>query len=41
MTVIKFAPGLKPVLKHQEHDQSTHGNWADSGSPKLTILGKK
>jgi GNAT superfamily N-acetyltransferase len=40
MTVIKFAPGLKPVLKHQEHDQSTHGNWADSGSPKLTILGK-
>ena len=28
MKVIKFAPGLIPVLKHQEHDQSTHGNWA-------------
>jgi len=38
--VIRFAPGLKPVLKHQEHDQSTHGSWADSGSPKLTIMGK-
>ena len=40
MKVIKFAPGLIPVLKHQEHDQSSHGSWADSGSPKLTILGK-
>jgi hypothetical protein len=28
MKVIKFAPGLIPVLKHQEHDQSAHGNWA-------------
>lgn len=28
MKVIKFAPGLIPVLKHQEHDQSTHGSWA-------------
>ena len=28
MKVIKFAPGLIPVLKHQEHDQSSHGNWA-------------
>jgi hypothetical protein len=28
MNVIKFAPGLIPVLKHQEHDQSSHGNWA-------------
>ena len=26
--VIYFAPGLKPVIKHQEHDQSTHGSWA-------------
>lgn len=26
--VIRFAPGLRPVIKHQEHDQSTHGNWA-------------
>ena len=29
MTVIRFAPGLKPVLKHVAHDQSSHGNWAD------------
>jgi hypothetical protein len=28
MKVIKFEPGLIPVLKHQEHDQSSHGNWA-------------
>ena len=34
--VIYFAPGLKPLLKHEEpllkhgtHDQSDHGNWAD------------
>jgi len=26
--VIKFEPGLRPVIKHQEHDQSSHGNWA-------------
>jgi len=26
--VIRFAPGLIPVFKHQEHDQSTHGSWA-------------
>jgi hypothetical protein len=26
--IIKFEAGLRPVLKHQEHDQSTHGNWA-------------
>jgi len=28
--VIYFAPGLKPVLKHEGggHDQSSHGNWA-------------
>jgi hypothetical protein len=29
--VIYFAPGLKPVLKHEEHDQSTHGSWATGG----------
>jgi hypothetical protein len=29
MKVIKFAPGLIPILKHQEHDQASHGNWAD------------
>ena len=33
-----YAPST--VQKHQEHDQSTHGNWADSGSPKLTIMGQ-
>lgn len=32
MKVIKFAPGLVPVLKHQEHDQSSHGSWADGGN---------
>jgi hypothetical protein len=29
--VIKFEAGLIPILKHQEHDQSTHGNWATAG----------
>ena len=29
MKVIKFAPGLIPVLKHGEHDQKTHGSWAN------------
>lgn len=33
MKVIKFAPGLVPVLKHQEHDQSSHGNWAEGQYP--------
>lgn len=32
MKVIKFAPGLIPVFKHQEHDQSSHGNWAQGGN---------
>jgi len=38
--VIKFEPGLIPVLKHLsgEHDQKTHGSWAvgvsSSGLPK-------
>jgi hypothetical protein len=31
--VIKFAPGLVPVLKHGEHDQSSHGNWAEGQYP--------
>jgi hypothetical protein len=26
--IIRFEPGLIPILKHQEHDQSSHGNWA-------------
>jgi hypothetical protein len=28
LRVIRFEAGLIPVLKHQEHDQSTHGSWA-------------
>jgi len=29
MTIaILFPPGYKPVLKHGDHDQSSHGNWA-------------
>ena len=33
LQVIRFAPGLKPVLKHLDgqHDQSTHGSWAGDG----------
>ena len=32
--VVKFAPGLRPVLKHQQgsHDQKTHGTWATGGA---------
>jgi GNAT superfamily N-acetyltransferase len=30
--VIYFDYGLKPVLKHGEHDQSEHGNWATGRS---------
>jgi hypothetical protein len=26
--VIRFQAGLKPVIKHEQHDQSTHGSWA-------------
>lgn len=31
--VIRFAPGLKPILKHMEgqHDQKRHGRWAEAG----------
>lgn len=32
--VIKFEAGLRPVIKHQEHDQSSHGSWANSSSGK-------
>jgi GNAT superfamily N-acetyltransferase len=39
MNVIKFAPGLIPVLKHEEHDQKTHGSWA--GVSGLATLGKE
>jgi hypothetical protein len=40
MKVIKFAPGLVPVLKHGEHDQASHGNWATgelSGEQKAVV----
>lgn len=37
MKVIKFAPGLIPVLKHQEHDQSSHGSWADGSSSEAGL----
>jgi len=30
-TVVRFAPGLIPVLKHAMHDQKTHGSWASGG----------
>lgn len=30
--IIRFEPGLRPVFKHQEHDQSSHGNWAQGSS---------
>ncbi|NDB03719.1 MAG: hypothetical protein EBY38_08685 [Flavobacteriaceae bacterium] len=33
--IIKFPPHLKPTLKHLagQHDQKTHGRWAESGLP--------
>ena len=36
--IIRFAAGLKPVLKHQEHTQSDHGNWARGVSAKEDAL---
>ena len=30
--VIRFEAGLRPILKHQEHDQSSHGSWAKGSS---------
>jgi len=37
-TVLKWI--VNPILKHQEHDQSTHGNWALSDTnPDLLTLG--
>ena len=38
MKVIKFAPGLIPVFKHQEHDQSSHGNWAEGSQGSSSEL---
>jgi hypothetical protein len=39
--VIRFAPGLRPVIKHQEHDQKTHGNWATGISSELETWNPK
>lgn len=37
--VIRFAPGLRPVIKHQEHDQSSHGSWATgTADPSLISI---
>lgn len=41
--LIAFEPGLRPVLKHAQHDQKTHGNWSSgsrtdpaAGDPRYT-----
>lgn len=36
--VIRFEPGLRPVFKHQEHDQSSHGNWAEGSQGSSSEL---
>jgi hypothetical protein len=28
--VIRFEAGLRPILKHGDHDQKTHGSWANN-----------
>ena len=35
--VIRFAPGLRPVIKHEQHDQATHGSWANGTSESSLI----
>jgi hypothetical protein len=35
--VIKFEAGLRPVIKHGTHDQSTHGNWAIGRSDAWSV----
>jgi hypothetical protein len=32
--VIRFEAGLRPILKHGDHDQKTHGNWATGGGDR-------
>jgi hypothetical protein len=39
--VIKFAPELKPILKHAEHDQQSHGNWASGEGGKYSAYGAR
>jgi len=36
--VIRFAAGLKPVIKHEQHDQSTHGSWARGNTAEEDAL---
>jgi len=36
--IIRFAAGLKPVLKHEQHDQSTHGSWARGNTAEEDAL---
>jgi hypothetical protein len=36
--IIRFAAGLKPVIKHEQHDQSTHGNWARGNTAEEDAL---
>lgn len=40
-TVIKFQLGLKPILKHADHDQSSHGNWAGTRSPNDALSAER
>jgi hypothetical protein len=39
--VVKFAPSLKPALKHASHDQSSHGSWAAYGGMAALIASKE
>jgi hypothetical protein len=36
--VIRFQAGLKPVIKHEQHDQSTHGSWARGNTAEEDAL---
>lgn len=36
MIIVKFAPELKPVIKHASHDQSSHGSWAGKKVSSIT-----
>jgi hypothetical protein len=36
--VIRFQAGLKPVIKHEQHDQSTHGSWARGNTEQEEAL---
>jgi hypothetical protein len=38
LKVIRFEAGLKPILKHEQHDQSTHGSWARGNTEQEEAL---